>query len=342
MSAPERGGARVASRAGFMKAIVQDTYGGPEVLELRDVAVPVPKDDEVLVRVRASSVNAADWHLMRGKPYFMRLVGFGIRAPKVRVRGMDVAGVVEAIGSKVTTVRVGDEAYGQGDMHAGTFSELAVVKETSLAAKPASLTFEEAGAVPLAALTALQGVRDSGGVKAGQRMLINGASGGVGTFAVQIARALGAEVTAVCSTRNVELLQELGADRVIDYTREDFTRTGERYDVVFDLVANRSLTALRRALTPRGTLVLSGGGGGKLLGPMPLIIRAALVNVFVGQRLTNLAESVNSADLAYLAGLIEKGDVKPVIERVYPLAETAAAIRQLEDEHARGKLAITL
>lgn len=342
MSAPERGGAHVASRAGFMKAVVQDTYGGPEVLELRDVPVPVPKDDEVLVRVRASSVNAADWHLMRGKPYFMRLVGFGIRTPKVRVRGMDVAGVVEAIGSRVTTLRVGDEVYGQGDMHAGTFAELAAVKETSLAAKPTSSTFEEAGAVPLAALTALQGVRDSGGVKPGQRILINGASGGVGTFAVQIARALGAEVTAVCSTRNVELLQELGADRVVDYTREDFTRTGERYDVVFDLVANRSLTALRRALAPRGTLVLSGGGGGKLLGPMPLIFRAALVNVFVGQRLTNLAESVSSADLAYLAGLIEKGDVKPVVERVYPFAETAAAIRQLEDEHARGKIAITL
>ena len=342
MSAPEPGGATVASRPGYMKAIVQDTYGGPDVLELRDVPVPVPGDDEVLVRVRASSVNAADWHLMRGKPYFMRVMGFGLRAPKVRVRGMDVAGVVESIGSTVTTLRVGDEVYGQGDMHAGTFAELAVVKETSLAARPGSLTFEEAGAVPLAALTALQGVRDSGGVKAGQRILINGASGGVGTFAVQIARHLGAEVTAVCSTRNVELVQELGADRVVDYTQEDFTRTGERYDVVFDLVANRSLTALRRALTPRGTLVLSGGGGGKVLGPMPLIVRAALVNVFVAQRMTNLGESVNTADLAYLAGLIDDGAVKPVMERVYPFAETAAAIRQLEDEHARGKIGIVV
>ncbi|MBI9115756.1 NAD(P)-dependent alcohol dehydrogenase [Sanguibacter sp. YZGR15] len=325
-----------------MKAIVQDVYGGPDVLELRDVPVPVPADDEVLVRVRASSVNAADWHLMRGKPYFMRLVGFGIRTPTVQVRGIDVAGVVEAVGSKVSTLRPGDEVYGHGDIKQGTFSELAAVKETNLSPKPATLSFEEAGAVPLAALTALQGVRDSGGVKAGHRVLINGASGGVGTFAVQIAKALGAEVTAVCSTRNVELVRSLGADHVVDYTRDDFTRAGERYDVVFDLVANRSLTALRRALAPRSTLVLSGGGGGRFLGPMPLIVRAVLVNLVVGQRLTSLSESVNPADLAYLADLIEKGEVRPVIDRSYPLAETAAAIRQLEDEHARGKIVITL
>lgn len=342
MSAPEPGGAKVASRAGFMRAIVQDAFGGPEVLELREVPVPVPGDDEVLVRVRASSVNAADWHLMRGKPYFMRLMGFGLRRPRFRARGADVAGVVEAVGPKVTTLRVGDEVYGQGALRAGTFAELAVVKETSLAAKPASATFEEAGAVPLAGLTALQGVRDSGGVKAGQRILINGASGGVGTFAVQIARALGAEVTAVCSTRNVELVHELGADRVVDYTREDFTRTGEQYDVVFDLVANRSLRDLRRALTPRGTLVLSGGGGGKVLGPLPLIVRGALTNLVVRQRVTNLGTAVNTADLAYLAGLIDEGAVRPVVERVYPLAETAAAIRHLEEEHARGKIVVAV
>ncbi|WP_230402238.1 NAD(P)-dependent alcohol dehydrogenase [Sanguibacter suaedae] len=342
MTAPEPGAATADPRVGVMKAIVQDVYGGPDVLELRDVPVPVPADDEVLVRVRASSVNAADWHLMRGKPYFMRLVGFGIRTPTVQVRGIDVAGVVEAVGSKVSTLRPGDEVYGHGDIKQGTFSELAAVKETNLSPKPATLSFEEAGAVPLAALTALQGVRDSGGVKAGHRVLINGASGGVGTFAVQIAKALGAEVTAVCSTRNVELVRSLGADHVVDYTRDDFTRAGERYDVVFDLVANRSLTALRRALAPRSTLVLSGGGGGRFLGPMPLIVRAVLVNLVVGQRLTSLSESVNPADLAYLADLIEKGEVRPVIDRSYPLAETAAAIRQLEDEHARGKIVITL
>jgi NADPH:quinone reductase-like Zn-dependent oxidoreductase len=342
MTAPEPGAATADPRVGVMKAIVQDVYGGPDVLELRDVPVPVPAEDEVLVRVRASSVNAADWHLMRGKPYFMRLVGFGIRTPTVQVRGMDVAGVVEAVGSKVTTLRSGDEVYGQGDMKKGTFAELAAVKESSLSPKPASLSFEEAGAVPLAALTALQGVRDSGGVKPGHRVLINGASGGVGTFAVQIAKALGAEVTAVCSTRNVELVRSLGADHVVDYTRDDFTRAGERYDVVFDLVANRSLSALRRALAPRGTLVLSGGGGGRFLGPMPLILRSVLVNLVAGQRLASLSESVNAADLAYLADLIEKGDVRPVIDRSYPLAEAAAAIRHLEDEHARGKIVITV
>ena len=325
-------------RARTMKAIVQDRYGAADVLRIEEVAVPVPTDDEVLVRVHAAGLNHADAALMRGEPLVLRLA-YGLRGPKVRVRGLDLAGVVETVGSKVTAFSPGDEVYGQ--IETGSFAEYAVVPERALAPKPASLSFTEAAAVPVAANTALQGLRDVGKLQAGQRVLINGASGGVGTFAVQIAKALGAEVTAVCSTRNVELVRSLGADHVVDYSRDDFTRSGKRFDVIFDLAGSRSLSSCRRVLTEKGTLVLSGGGG-RLFGPLGRILRAVMLSPFVSQSLRPFISTPNVENLLTLKGLIEGGKVAPSIETTYRLEETAAAVGHFLDRHARAKIVIVL
>jgi NADPH:quinone reductase-like Zn-dependent oxidoreductase len=327
-----------------MKAIVQDRYGSPDVLRVGEVDRPAPGAGEVLVQVHAASVNARDWHLMRGDPYLARLLApeAGWSGPRVRVRGTDFAGRVEAVGRDVTRLRPGDEVFGEA---VGAFAEYVLVREDLAEVRPANLTFEQAAALPLAANTALMGLRDAARVQPGQQVLINGASGGVGTFAVQIARWLGAEVTAVCSTRNADMVRGLGADHVIDYTREDFVSGGRRYEAVLDLVGNRSLRDCRRALKPSGTLVLAGGGvsrGGSLVGPMGLIIRAQVLARFVRQRLVVLAATPSRANLATLRDLAEAGTVVPVIDRTYPLHEAAEAIRYLEGEHARAKVVLTV
>lgn len=331
-----------------MKAIAQDRYGPPDVLLLTETDPPEPGADDILVRVHAASVNAYDWHVMRGDPYLARLLSpgmFGLSGPKVRIRGRDFAGRVEAVGANVTRFRTGDEVFGDTGRADGTFAEYTCVPAASAAPKPAALSFEQAAAVPLAASTALRGLRDAGRVREGHRVLVNGASGGVGTFAIQLAKSLGADVTAVCSTRNAELAVSLGADHVVDYTREDFAHGGTRYDVVFDLVANRSLADLRRALTPEGTLVLSGGGvstGGSLVGPLGLVVKAGLVGPFIDQRVVLLNERLSGDILPALGELIDAATVAPVIDRTYPLAQVPEAIRYVENEHARAKVAITV
>lgn len=324
-----------------MKAVVQDGYGSVDTLELREVDQPEPSAGEVLVRVHAASVNAYDWHYLLGDPKIARLV-FGLRAPKVRIRGRDFAGRVEAVGPGVKGLRPGDEVYGEAD---GTFAEFVCAKDGETDLKPAGLTFEQAAAIPLAANTALIGLRDLAGLKAGQSVLVNGASGGVGTFAVQIAKAYGAEVTAVCGARNVELVGSLGADQVIDYTREDFARAGRRHDVVLDLVGNRSLRDLRRATTPAGTVVLSGGGvfeGGSVLGPVWLTVRGQVISPFVRQRVLQLPAKASKENLAALRELAEAGSIAPAVERTYPLGEAAEALRHLVVEHARAKIVVTV
>ncbi|WP_433162794.1 NAD(P)-dependent alcohol dehydrogenase [Kribbella sp. CA-247076] len=325
-----------------MRAVAQARYGGPDVLEVRETEQPGPTGDQVVVRVRAASVNARDWHVMRGDPYVARLMdpgSFGLRAPK-NVLGTDFAGVVEAVGPDVTRLKPGDEVYGEAP---GAFAEYVVAPESVVDDKPANLTFEQAAAMPLAANTALTGLRDVAQVKAGQRLVINGASGGVGTFAVQIAKALEAHVTAVCSTRNVDLMRSLGADQVVDYSRDDFTR--QRYDVVLDLVGNRSLGDLRRALTPEGVLVLSGGGvfrGGSVFGPVGLIMRGALLSRFVRQRIVTFDAKPSVDSLTALRTMVEARQLIPAIDRTYPLAEIAEALRYVETEHARAKVVITV
>jgi len=327
-----------------VKAIVQDRYGPPETLALTDVERPSPGSHELLVRVRATSVNAADWHVLRGDPYVARLA-FGLRRPRARIRGRDVAGVVEDVGDGVTRFKPGDEVCGVLGMAEGAFAEYVCAPEDRMTAKPVGLTFEQAGALPLAGFTALQGLRDDAGLRAGQRLLVNGASGGVGTFAVQIGKDLGAEVTAVCSTRNVDLLRSLGADAVVDYTREDFTRSATRYDVVLDLVGNRSLRELRSVLTPTGTLLLSGGGvSGRvtLIGPMRLIAAGRLRNPFTRQRILSLTGRLTPELLAALAELADAGRITPAVDRTYPLSEVPDAIRYLEQDHARAKVVVTV
>jgi len=321
-----------------MKAIMHDRYGSPDVLYLRAIDRPVVGVDGVLVRVRASSVNALDWHELRGEPYLVRLQN-GIRRPKLGVRGVDVAGQVEAVGSDVTAFQPGDPVFG---MRAGAFAELVLGRERNFVAKPAGLTFERAAAVPLAAQTALQGLRDRGQLQPGQKVLINGASGGVGTFAVQIAKAFGADVTGVCSTRNVELVRSIGADRVIDYTQEDFTHSGVRYDLIFDIAGSRPLSGCRRALAPDGTLVVVGGPGGRWIAPMGRSVQAlVLTRLGRARMLTFLAEH-RREDLVSLAELIDAGKIAPVIDRTFPLAATPDAIRYVEAGHARGKVVITV
>jgi NADPH:quinone reductase-like Zn-dependent oxidoreductase len=320
-----------------MKAIMQDRYGSADVLELREVERPVPGADEVLVRVRAASVNAYDWHFMRGDPYFARMM-MGLSAPKAKIRGRDFAGVVEAVGARVHGLAPGDEVFGEAD---GSLAEYVCAPDAMVARKPANLTFEQAAALPLAGNTALIGLRD---LRAGQRVLINGASGGVGTMAVQLAKARGADVTGVCSARNADLVASLGADHVVDYKQADFTRDGRRYDLVFDLVGNRSLTDLRRVLTPDGTLVLSGGGtsnGGSLIGPYSLFLKGKAVARFVRHRVVFLEARQSKDNLAALREFAESGTLVPVIERTYPLSEAPDAIRHVEIEHARAKVVVT-
>jgi NADPH:quinone reductase-like Zn-dependent oxidoreductase len=323
-----------------MKAIVQDKYGSPDVLELQEIAKPVVKGDEALVRVRAASANPADWHFMRGLPYIMRPQS-GLGKPKNRVLGRDIAGQVEAVGQDVTRFRPGDEVF--ANVETGGFAEYTSVSEGLLELKPTSLSFEHAAAVPLAALTALQGLRDVGQVRPEQKVLIIGASGGVGTFAVQIAKSFGAHVTAACSTRNVEMVSSLGADHVIDYTQEDFARSGQKYELIFQLAGMRSPSDCRRALTPKGTLVPSSGeSAGRWIGPVDRIIKAVVLSPFVSQKLATFVMKPNREDLQFLKKLIEAGKLKPVIDRTYPLREVPEAIRYLEEGHARGKVVITV
>jgi NADPH:quinone reductase-like Zn-dependent oxidoreductase len=323
-----------------MKAIVYQKYGSADVLKLEDIDKPVVKDDEVLVDVRASSANPADWHFMRGVPYVMRAQS-GLRKPKKTVLGRDIAGQVEAVGKEVTGFRPGDEVF--ANVETGAFAEYTSVSEGLLEPKPVNLTFEEAAAVPLAALTALQGLRDAGHVQPEQKILIIGASGGVGTFAVQIAKSFGAHVTGVCSTRNVELVRSLGADHVIDYTREDFTQSGEKFDLIFQLAGTSSPSDCRRVLTSKGTLVLSSGeSDGRWIGPVDRMMKAAVLSPFVSQKLGAFLAKPSKDDLQFLKGLIETGKLTPVIDRTYPLSEVPEAIRYLEEGHARGKVVITV
>jgi len=322
-----------------MRAIVQDRYGSSDVLTLQEIDKPQVGLDDVLVQVHAAGLHIGDWHVMTGQPYLMRLIGFGFRAPKARVRGIDVAGVVEAVGKNVTQFQAGDEVFGTCN---GAFAEYACARQDMLAPKPVNLTFEQAAAVPTSASTALQALRNAGGIQPGQKVLIVGASGGVGMYAVQIAKSFGAEVTGVCSTAKVDMVRSIGADHVIDYTKEDFTRSGQRYDLILDVGGNRSLSQLRRALIPGGTLVLVGGEGGDRWIGIGRPLQALVVSPFVNHRLRPLASKPNKADLQLLKELIEAGKVRPAIDRTYPLSETAEAMQHLEEGRARGKVVITV
>ena len=319
-----------------MKAIVQVNYGSPDLLQLRDVDKPVVKDDEVLVRVRAAAVNIGDWHLLQGVPYVMRL-GIGLRRPRREIPGLDIAGQVEAIGRNVKQFRPGDEVFGWCK---GAFAEYARTVETNLLPKPANLTFEQAAAVGDSAFTALNAVRDQGKVQPGQRVLINGASGGVGTFAVQIAKSFGANVTGVCSTRNVDLVRSIGADQVIDYTKEDFTQTEQRYDVMLDMVGSRSLPDCIGALSRQGTYVLVGVSEMDRWFGLARQMKALSLSPFVRQRVRVFIVRHNRADLAVLKELVEAGKVTPVIDKTYPLSEVPEALRHQGEGHAQGKIVI--
>ncbi len=330
------------SAAPLMKAIVYRNFGSPKVLRLEEIEKPVPNDNQVLVRVRAASVNPLDWHYMEGTPYIARLLGFGLFKPADPRLGVDYAGTVEAVGKSVTQFKPGDEVFGG---RGGAFAEyVTVLEDRAVVLKPANLTFEQAAAVPIAAITALQALRDSGKVRPGQKVLINGASGGVGTFAVQIAKSFGAEVTGVSSTRNLDLVRSIGADHVIDYTREDFTRSGQRYDLILDNVGNHSLLECRRVLSPKGRYILIGGGGpsAKWIGPLATPIRSYVLSWFVSQDMEMMLAQLNKKDLTILADLMQAGKVTPVIDRRYSLSEVPEAIRYLEKGHARGKVVITL
>ena len=323
-----------------MRAIARDRYGSTDVLDLRNVDKPEVGDEEVLVRVRAAGVDRGVWHVMTGLPYPIRLAGFGVREPKQPVIGGDLAGVVESVGSNVTSFRPGDEVFGAGN---GSFAEYAVVPEKTLAPKPTNLTFEQAAVVPTSASTALQALRDKGRIEPGQKVLIIGASGGVGTYAVQLAKAFGAEVTAVASTEKVEMVRSIGADHLIDYRQEDFASGDARYDLIVDIGGNSSLSRLRHVLNPKGTLVITGGEtDGKWLGGVDRQLRAQIMSPFIGQKLGTFIASVKTEDLLELKGLIESGKVTPVVDRAYPLSDAPEAIRYLEEGHARGKIAITV
>jgi NADPH:quinone reductase-like Zn-dependent oxidoreductase len=326
--------------ATLMKAIVQRCYGSPDVLKLEDVAKPTVADDQVLVKIHAASVNPLDWHYVRGKPYIMRMdAGFG--TPTNPGVGVDYAGTVEAVGKNVRRFKPGDEVFGGRN---GAFAEYVTVREErAVVLKPPNVTFEQAASVGVAGVTALQALRDEGRIQPGQKVLINGASGGVGTFAVQIAKSFGAEVTGVCSTKNVEMVRSLGADHVIDYTKEDFTRNGQRYDLILDNVGNHSLLEYRHALTPKGIFVIIGGPSeGSWIGPMEAPIRAKLLSPFVSQQFSFFLADVNPKDLTFLSDLMQAGKVTPVIDRRYELSEAPQAIRYLEEGHARGKVIITV
>jgi NADPH:quinone reductase-like Zn-dependent oxidoreductase len=323
-----------------MKAAIYAKYGPPDVVEIREVEKPAPKDDEVLVKVRAASVNPVDWRLMRGVPPLLRIL-FRVPRPTItqpRRLGSDMAGQVEAIGRNVTQFRPGDEVFG---VCSGAFAEYACASETKLAMKPDNVTYEQAASVPVAALTALQGLRDKGKIQPGQKVLINGAAGGVGTFAVQIAKWFGAEVTAVCSTRNLELARSLGADRVVDYTQEDFTKGGQRYDLILDNVGNHSLSACRHVLNPKGTCVIAGAP--KKVGMfLARAIAGPVLSRFVSQNFITFMAKLSKEDLAIMHNLMKAGKVTPVIDRRYSLSELPEALRYLEEGHARGKVVIAL
>ncbi len=319
-----------------MKAIVQDKYGSADVLELKEIDKPVVNDDDVLVRVRAASVNPLDWHIMRGRPFIVRPTS-GLRKPKLRIRGVDVAGQVEAVGKEVTQFQPGDDVFGWCN---GAFAEYVSAGENNFVTKPASLSHEQAAAVGVAGFTAVQGLRDKGQIESGQKVLVIGASGGVGTFAVQIAKSLGAEVTAVSSTTNVDMVRSIGADHVIDYTQEDFPQGSPRYDLIFQLAGTASPSTLRRVLTPKGTLVLSSGMG-RFAG-IDRIVKALATSPFVGQKLVTWVAVPNHEDLVYLSELCESGEVTPVIDRSFVLSEVPEAMRYVEEGHTQGKTVITM
>ncbi len=331
---------RPATEAEAMAAIVQDAYGTVDVFRYTRTARPEIADNEVLVRVHAAGLDRGTWHMMTGKPYLLRIIGFGFRRPKNPVPGIDVAGTVVAVGSDVTRFAIGDEVYG---MSRGSVAEYAAALETKLAAKPASLTFEQAAVVPISAGTALQAVVDSGHVEAGQKVLVLGASGGVGSYAVQLAKALGADVTGVSSAAKLDLVRSLGADHVLDYARDDFADGKHQYDVILDIGGNPALSRLRRALTPTGRAVIVGGEeGGNWTGGMGRSLRAAMVSLFVRQRLVMLASKERATDLERLAEHLEAGTVRPTVDRTYPLDQVQDAMRHLIDGNVRGKVAITI
>lgn len=322
-----------------MKAVVYRCYGAPDVLSLEDVEKPVPADDEVLVKVHAASVNPLDWHYMRGSPYLMRLSA-GIGAPDDIRMGVDYAGTVEAVGKDVTRFKPGDAVFGGAG---GAFAEYVKVREDrAIVLKPDNVTFQQGATVAIAAVTALQALRDKGQIASGQKVLINGASGGVGTFAVQIAKALGAEVHGVCSTRNIEMVRSIGADRVFDYKKEDYTDSGEQYDLIVDMVGNHSLLANRKVLTPEGRLVIVGGEKGDWIGPLLRPLNALILGPFVDQEFVMILAQLKQEDLTTLAEFMSEGKVTPVIDRTYPLSETPAAVGYSEDGHARGKIIVTI
>jgi NADPH:quinone reductase-like Zn-dependent oxidoreductase len=333
---------RTAAPKNPMKAIIYCDYGLAN-LKLEEIEKPVPNDDQILVKVRAASVNPYDWHFVEGTPKIMRLMGVGLRKPKDTRLGVDFSGTVEAIGKNVTQFKLGDDVFGG---RGGAFAEYVCPRASrAVALKPANLTFEEAASVNIAGITALQGLRDKGKIQPGQKVLINGASGGVGTFAVQIAKSFGADVTGVCSTRNVDLVRSLGADHVIDYTKEDFAKGVERYDVILDNVPNHSLSECRHILSPKGKYVMIGGGGpndSRWVGPFGRVIHALLVSPFIGQKMGMMMADANHNDLTILADMMQSGKVKPVIDRTYKLSEVPAAIAYLEEGHARGKVIITV
>jgi NADPH:quinone reductase-like Zn-dependent oxidoreductase len=316
-----------------MKAVVYTKFGPPDVLQLREVGKPVPKENEILIKVRAASVNAYDWRHLRADPFFIRLMGAGLLRPKHRILGADIAGQVEAVGRNVTQFRPGDDVFGEGGY--GGFAEFVCVDEKRFVLKPAHLSFEDAAAVPMAGLTALQGLRDKGRIQAGQKVLINGASGGVGTFAVQIARSFGTEVTGVCSTTKMDLVRSIGADHVIDYTLEDVTKNAQKYDLIFDIAAYRSISKYKRILGPCGNYVLAGGS-------MARILQLMVMSMTGVKNMGLMVAKINQKDLQFILELMNAGKVKAIIDRRYPLNETADALRYLEEGHARGKVVITV
>ncbi len=323
-----------------MKAIVYREYGPPDVLNLEEVQKPTPKDDEVLVKVHAASANAADWHLMRADPFLVRVMGFGLLRPKNGLLGADISGRIEAVGRNVTQFQPGDEVFGNlFGRGLGSFAEYACATEDALASKPANVSFEEAAAVPLAAVTALQGLRHKGQVQPGQKVLINGASGGVGTFAVQIAKTFGAEVTGVCSTAKLDMVRSIGADHVIDYTKEDFTRNGQHYDLILAANGYHPISNYKRALSPNGTYVMTGGSGAQMLQAMTL---GPVMSITGSKTMGYLSMKHNKEDLVFMRNLLEGGEITPIIDRTYPLSEVPKAIRYLEEGHARGKVVITV
>lgn len=321
-----------------MNAVIYCDYGAPDVLQLTQIAKPVPNDDQVLVKVHAASVNPYDWHFMRGEPLLMRL-GNGLRKPANGRIGVDFSGVVETVGKNVTQLKPGDAVFGG---KTGAFAEYVVIAERFLIPKPENVSFEQAGAVQIAGLTALQALRDNGQVKAGQKVLINGASGGVGTFAVQIAKTLGAHVTGVCSTRNVEMVRSLGADHVLDYTKEDYSKAAERYDLILDLVGNHGLLANRRALTANGRYLMVGGPKGRWIAPMDTVVRAFLLKPFVKQEMGFMLSRINRDDLLHLAELMRSGKLTPQLDRTYPLHEVHNAVAHVESGRARGKVVVAI